>query len=277
MLSRDFEIFYYSDTNLPTVNNHYHDYYELYFFIDGQIIMNIEGEEIIPPPGTLIIIPPQIKHYVNMIDGTVPYRRFIFWITQNFIDALSNISVDYNYLTSIISNNYYLHKFTDIEFNTIQGKVFSLIDEIHSNRFGKDTKILLLVSDFILTINRLVYEIHNPLCTEHSNDTLYQSIIQYIETHIDENLSLEIISKKLHISKFHISHIFTNTNGTTLHKYIIKKRLAMCKDAILNGHDISSVAEIYGFSDYSVFYRAFVKEFGKSPKKYRDDIIRNTI
>ena len=37
---------------------------------------------------------------------------------------------------------------------------------------------------------------------------------------------------------------------------------------------ISLVSETYGFSDYSVFYRAFVKEYGKSPKKYRDEIIR---
>ena len=48
----------------------------------------------------------------------------------------------------------------------------------------------------------------------------------------------------------------------------------MCRDAILSGQDISMVSTAYGFSDYSVFYRAFVKEYGKSPKKYRDEILR---
>jgi AraC-like DNA-binding protein len=48
----------------------------------------------------------------------------------------------------------------------------------------------------------------------------------------------------------------------------------MCRDAILSGQDISVVASSYGFSDYSTFYRAFVKEYGVSPKKYTDEIIR---
>ncbi|MBE5917330.1 MAG: helix-turn-helix transcriptional regulator, partial [Pseudobutyrivibrio ruminis] len=120
----------------------------------------------------------------------------------------------------------------------------------------------------------MVYEYTNPNTAEAESDTLYQSIIQYIENHIDEALSLDLIAEKLHVSKYHISHIFSEINGIPLHKYITKKRLSMCKDAILNGEDITSIAESYGFSDYSVFYRAFVKEYGKSPKKYRDEILR---
>ena len=51
----------------------------------------------------------------------------------------------------------------------------------------------------------------------------------------------------------------------------------MCRDAILSGADITTVATSYGFSDYSVFYRAFIKEYGKSPKKYKDEILRNQL
>ena len=276
MLSRDFEIYYYSDSKLPDVHAHTHDYYEFYFFIDGHIIMHIDGKEFTPTPGTLIIIPPQMKHYARLVDGSIPYRRIVFWVTKAFLETLSTISNDYMYLAEkTMDDRFFIHKFTDIEFNTIQGKVFTLIDETHSNRFGKDAKILLSVSDFILSINRMVYEALTPAAIDEESDTLYQSIIQYIENHIDEPLSLDILSDKLHVSKFHISHLFTETNGMPLHKYITKKRLDMCRDAILSGQDISLVAEAYGFADYSVFYRAFVKEYGKSPKKYRDEILRN--
>ena len=275
MISRDFEIYYYSDSKLPDVNAHTHDYYEFYFFIDGHITMYIDGKKFAPTPGTLIIIPPKMKHFARLIDGSIPYRRFVFWVTEDFLSTLSRISEDYMYLAKKTEHEkFFIHKFTDIEFNTIQGKGFTLIDEIHSNRFGKDAKILLSVSDFILSINRMVYEYTNPNTAEAESDTLYQSIIQYIENHIDEALSLDLIAEKLHVSKYHISHIFSEINGIPLHKYITKKRLSMCKDAILNGEDITSIAESYGFSDYSVFYRAFVKEYGKSPKKYRDEILR---
>ncbi len=277
MLSQEFEIYYYSDRVLPNVQAHTHDYYEFYFFLEGNIIMYIDGKSFVPTPGTLIVIPPMLPHFARLVDGDVPYRRFVFWVTENFLGTLKNISEDYLYLTNQTKKqeDFFISKFNEIEYNTIQGKAFTLIDELHSKRFGRDAKVLIAVSDFILSINRLVYEKQNPLIAEPESDTLYQSIVQYIENHIDENLSLDLISDKLHVSKFHISHIFTETNGLPLHKYVTKKRLEMCKDAILSGQDISYVAEAYGFSDYSVFYRAFVKEYGKSPKKFRDEILRN--
>lgn len=277
MLSQDFEIYYYSDRILPNVTAHTHDYYEFYFFLEGNIIMYIDGKEFVPTPGTMIVIPPNLPHYARLLDGDVPYRRFVFWVTEDFLNNLGAISEDYLYLIyrTKTKGNFLINKFNEIEFNTIQGKVFSLIDEIHSKRFGRDAKILLCVSDFILALNRMVFEAQHPNVAESDSDTLYQSIIQYIETHIDEDLSLDLLADKLHVSKFHISHVFSDTNGLPLHKYITKKRLDMCRDAILSGQDISLVAEAYGFSDYSVFYRAFVKEYGKSPKKYRDEIMRN--
>jgi AraC-like DNA-binding protein len=54
--------------------------------------------------------------------------------------------------------------------------------------------------------------------------------------------------------------------GISLHQYIIKKRLALSRDALVNGKKPSEVFKEYGFSDYSVFYRAFVKEYGMSPQ-----------
>ena len=50
----------------------------------------------------------------------------------------------------------------------------------------------------------------------------------------------------------------------------MKKRLIVCKEAILNNHSISKEYQMFGFKDYSSFYRAFKKEFGISPKEYRD-------
>ena len=50
----------------------------------------------------------------------------------------------------------------------------------------------------------------------------------------------------------------------------MKKRLAACQDAILSNISISKAYVMFGFKDYSNFYRAFKKEFGISPKEYKD-------
>lgn len=51
-----------------------------------------------------------------------------------------------------------------------------------------------------------------------------------------------------------------------VHQYILKKRLEVCKDMTRNGIKISEVYLMFGFRDYSGFYKAFKKEFGISPK-----------
>lgn len=37
MVSRDFEIYYYKDQHMKKVANHIHDYYEIYFFLEGDV------------------------------------------------------------------------------------------------------------------------------------------------------------------------------------------------------------------------------------------------
>ena len=47
MLSRDFEIYYYSTRHLNRVENHAHTYYEFYFFLEGDVTMIIEDLSLI--------------------------------------------------------------------------------------------------------------------------------------------------------------------------------------------------------------------------------------
>lgn len=57
MVSKDFEIYYYSDTTLLKVENHAHNYYEFYFFLEGDVSIQI-GSDIYPVQfGDIMLIP----------------------------------------------------------------------------------------------------------------------------------------------------------------------------------------------------------------------------
>lgn len=270
MVSKDFEIYYYNDHELTKVDRHTHNYYEFYFFLEGDISIQIDKETFPIKHGDILLVPPMIPHRPIIHSLKIPYRRFVFWVSCDYWNYLMQISPDYGYLMQYVqtSRQYIFHN-DPITFNTVQSKVLRLLEEIHSERFGRSAQISLCVNDLVLCLNRLIYERTVPH-PQNENLDLYQQLLKYIEQHLDEDLSLETLSKKFYVSKYHIAHIFTDNLGISIHQYITKKRLTLCREAILGKSSITEVYTTFGFGDYSSFYRAFKKEYGISPKDYRD-------
>lgn len=270
MLSQDFELYYYEDRALPKVDIHTHDYYEFYFFLEGNVQMQA-GKDLYPVQyGDIMLIPPHLSHRPIIKNQDAPYRRFVFWLSQEYCRHLLETSPDYAYIMQYVeTEKRYLFHADQITFNTVQSKLLRLLEEMHSKKYGRDAQISVCINDLVLCLNRLAYEQNIP---NHKNPQyqLYQQLTEYIEDHVVEDLSLEKLAKIFFVSKYHIAHVFKDNFGMSIHQYITKKRLTLCREAILGKMSITEAYQAYGFGNYSSFFRAFKKEYGISPKDYRD-------
>lgn len=104
---------------------------------------------------------------------------------------------------------------------------------------------------------------------------LLQKVINHIDFHYTENLSLSVLAELFSVSSTYLSGLFKKEVGITLTDYINQKRIEHSL-ILLNTTSllIQNIAEQVGFSDVNYFTRTFKKFKGISPRDYRESIQR---
>lgn len=103
-----------------------------------------------------------------------------------------------------------------------------------------------------------------------ADDRLLYSLVEYMNAHFQEPIALTDVADALYISKFHLSHVFSNTFQMHFNDYLnaLRINLAMqlmeCADKTF-----TDIAFEVGFSNVRTFNRAFKKQCGVTPSEFR--------
>ena len=96
------------------------------------------------------------------------------------------------------------------------------------------------------------------------------TVMDYINRNIEKKLTLDSISKEVHISKFYLCHIFKETTQMTVQDYILLRRISIAKKSLLHTQlPLSEIALACGFSSFSYFSKVFREYEGVSPSTFR--------
>ena len=92
-------------------------------------------------------------------------------------------------------------------------------------------------------------------------------MIDYIEEHLTDDLSLERLSEDFGIADYHLRMTFFYLSGMTLSGYIKKRKLSEANKDLLDGEKVTDVAFKYGYQSIDGFSRAFKKWSGFLPSE----------
>jgi AraC family transcriptional regulator len=96
-------------------------------------------------------------------------------------------------------------------------------------------------------------------------------VMDYIESHLTEELSLEVLAKVACFSSFHFHRVFAAMTGETLNQFVRRLRVEKAAAQLLTnpGKSVTEVALDCGFSGSSVFARVFKESFGMSALEWQ--------
>ena len=265
----DFELQYKRDSYLKDVELHHHDFFEVYFLMTGDVTYLIESRIVHVMPGDLLLISPKELHQVLIKPEMSVYERYVLWIDPEMIRRLSSGSTDLTLgldPTGPLFGNQLRPKPED------RSKIRELLESLHRETvapgYGSDLLQQSLLTQLLVIINRLLAQQGSHLDEDTRTNRAVTQAINYIHLHYAEPLSLDTLAERFYVSKYHLSHEFNRQVGTSIYRYIQKKRLLVSRQLIAQGKKPNEVPALCGFGDYTGFYRAFKAEYGISPREF---------
>ena len=274
MIRNDYEFYHYKDDPHLEVEFHSHDFYEVYFYISGNVTFIVEGKIYHLKPGDIILVNNKEIHRTVISPGAI-YERYLIWVNPDYIAKYCTEHTDLSEcFESTTKRKYNLLRPSSERLIHLKSIVAKLEKVNESTAFGSEILKNIYLAELIVFLNKVYLDTDEQVIEE---DIKYNekisNIIQYINQNIANDLSLDELSSRFYMSKYHLLREFKKSTGYTIHQYIQKKRLILARTLLKENLKSSEVMLKCGFGDYSNFIRSFKKEYGVSPKRYCKSIM----
>lgn len=250
------------------VATHIHDFYELFYFVSGDLTYYIEGQAYKLYPNDLIITNSKELHRI-VFNSASRYERKYIHFQPEYISSYQ--TDEYNMLSYI--ENRKLGNFNRIPAkNVIEDGIFELWNHIDETSQENSPESKIMVKTYfiqmLIAINKVLSKYNQSYISNHKYSQKIVSILDFINKNLSEKITLNILEDRFYVSKYYLCHVFKKNTGFTVMEYVTYKRVMKAIELLISGNPALDVAHTVGFGDYSTFYKAFKKITGFSPNQY---------
>ncbi|MEK4519022.1 AraC family transcriptional regulator [Paenibacillus sp. FSL H8-0122] len=246
--------------------DHFHDFYEIYYLLSGQRHYYIRNGRYALEAGDLVFIN---KNHLHRTTGGshLPHERVLISFNDAYLEPVAP-GADW---MNVFEGESFLLRPTAHE----QGLITDLLQAMQEEqkeglRWSTEyTRMLLL--QLLITLERIRRAKPALVSPEQSEgQRRVYSIIEYLDNHYSERLSLGGIAERFFISATYLCRIFKQTTGFTIIEYLNYVRIREAKVLLTQTKwPITRVAAETGFESIAHFGRVFKATTRRSPLQYR--------
>ena len=239
------------------VRPHSHAFYHMLYVCSGRLSLTAGEQTLEMEAGQCVLIPKEMKHsYINTGSATAESLEIKFSLPSPSLDS------KFERYGALWSDS------------PLTGKLFEQIVREYSDlgSLADDAAAAYLLALLhALTENRRYRKPRGFRVidgTEYS--PLSQQIIQYLETHFAQDISLDTLAAALGYNKSYLCIAFKKDTQITINDCLNMIRIRRAAELIAySDNDLSQIAVMCGFSSTSHFNRVFLKHVGITPGQCR--------
>lgn len=248
----------------------YKSTYTLKYVIEGTKYYNYNNQDIKVSKNQYVILNHDSKITTEAKKGT---KGLSFFLSPTLVNEI------YNYNTNTNSNPRFL-EVTQKKSNSDLGLLLDKIALLYQNEQPifmqqKDDLFIHLAETIVTKQMNIDNKFRALNIVKHNTKKELFKLIEvskeYLNDNVSENISLDLISKDVGISKYYLHRLFTEINGNSPLQYLTLLRLKKAKDRLKYSEDsIFEIAISCGFDNTPYFSNIFKKYIGLSPSEYRN-------
>ncbi len=229
---------------------HIHDCYEIYLNLSGDVSFFVNNNVYEVNKGTVVLSHPNEIHYC-ICNSECRHQCYCLWFECND-EKMSEIIGGFNTVYAFSEHN--------------QSKIIALFEELHKS--SENNQYLSQMLSF-LKIMELLADNKGSLSAIGYMPDKVSEIIDYINGHYTEIMSVSQIAEAFHISRSTLSRWFKQYINLSPIDFIQEKKLAYAKYLLQSGKSVTEAGYAAGFCDSAYFILRFKNKFGITPHQYK--------
>lgn len=263
------DIVHNTSTDWTMTETHFHNYYELNLSVSGGNRFFINDRIHDARPGDLFCLSDRDLHK-NMVPKDMFYERYMVTFKPETVLPFCEEGKDLLEVFTMDRSQFDAHlSLTSEEMLELRTLLNDTIYHSRSTYYQDRTYLKIKLIEILLAIHRFYHKgDHKQKKAVRLPDSKTAEILDYLNHHISETISLERLSEHFYMNRTYLCDLFKRETGFTINQYITNRRILRACDLLKSGHSVTEVTHAVGYSNDSHFIRTFKKLVGKTPKQY---------